>query len=63
MTIKCPKCQSVIDRRIVFENDGSNNIDGLGYYHLMCLVCGNHFLKWKDEEKAKEVFKNRPEYL
>ena len=63
MMIKCPKCKSEADKRVLYDIADSEHIDGLGNYHLECPTCGYNFLEWKDKAKAREVYKGRPEYL
>jgi hypothetical protein len=59
MKAECLKCKSVEMKKIIHYNDGSDNIDGLGHYHLECQQCGNHFNLWNTtKEKLKEVFGN-----
>ena len=57
MKVECPNCKSVEMKKVIYFNDGSDNIEGLGHYHLECQQCGWHFNQWDaDISKIKKVF-------
>jgi hypothetical protein len=51
------KCKSKEIKKVISYNDGSDNINGIGHYHLECQQCGNNFNLWDDTvDKIKKVF-------
>lgn len=58
MTILCPnkKCNVVSTHLVIYENDGRDNIDGLGHSHMKCSICGYNWNRWHSYDKMKAVF-------
>jgi hypothetical protein len=58
---KCPnpysRCHGT-KHKVIYFNDGSDNIDGLAHFQLECLTCGFNFNRWHNVsiDKLKEVF-------
>ena len=52
-----PNCHSKEIKTVINHNDGSDNIDGLGHFHLECQQCGQHFNLWEAPLQAvKKAF-------
>jgi len=61
MKAECPnpKCQSKEIKKVIRYNDGSDNMDNLGHFHLECQQCSWHFNLWESPlEAIKKAFGN-----
>lgn len=59
MAIKCPNtnCRSDEIKKQLYFDGAETNIDNVGHYHLLCLVCGRQFNHWNcGFDKIKEIF-------
>ena len=54
-----PNCKSKDMKKVISYNNGSDNIDGLGHFHLQCEQCGWNFNLWEAPlEAVKKAFGN-----
>jgi uncharacterized Zn finger protein len=54
MKAECPNCKSIEMKKVIHYNNGSDNIDKIGHYHLECQQCGNHFNLWEAPSEVIE---------
>lgn len=58
MILSCPKCNKKAEHKIISINDGSDNVDNLGHSHMECVLCGQNWNWWHDNDKLKKILGN-----